>query len=41
MSRSNIYYIEVGKGRANKVIIEGETARASAGKEIILAKRLI
>jgi hypothetical protein len=33
------YCIEVGIARANKVIIEGESARASAGKEIILAKR--
>jgi hypothetical protein len=37
---SKFYVIEVGKGRANKVIIEGETVRASAGKEIIFGGKM-
>jgi len=34
------YFTEVGKGRANEVIIEGETARASADKRDYCGKKM-
>jgi hypothetical protein len=39
-SSCEFYFIEVGKGRPNEVIMEGGTARASADKRDYFGKKI-